>query len=95
MEGSAFRTSPASAQVLRAALAEIGALITGRRHFGIAGGWDGNHPLAVPVFVATHAAHRLPGSGNATMTSGYTGHTHAETIGVYPWLTYRAVTARR
>ena len=33
MEGFAFRTSPASAQVLRDALADIGALITGWRDF--------------------------------------------------------------
>jgi len=53
--GFAFRTSPASAQVLREALAHTGALITGRRNFDIAGGWGGNHPLGVPVFVVTHS----------------------------------------
>jgi dihydrofolate reductase len=53
--GFAFRTSSASAQVLRDALAHTGALITGRRNFDIAGGWGGNHPLGVPVFVVTHS----------------------------------------
>jgi dihydrofolate reductase len=53
--GFTFRTSPASAQVLRDALAGSGALITGRRNFDIAGGWGGNHPLGVPVFVVTHS----------------------------------------
>jgi len=53
--GFAFRTSPASAQVLREALAHTGALITGRRNFDIAGGWGGSHPLGVPVFVVTHS----------------------------------------
>lgn len=52
----AFRTSRASAEILRAALAESGALITGRRNFDIANGWGGQHPLGVPVFVVTHAA---------------------------------------
>jgi len=55
VEGLAFRTSPASAQVLRDALAHTGALITGRRNFDIADGWGGNHPLGVPVFVVTHS----------------------------------------
>jgi dihydrofolate reductase len=53
--GFAFRTSPASARVLRDALAHTGAVITGRRNFDIAGGWGGNHPLGVPVFVVTHS----------------------------------------
>jgi dihydrofolate reductase len=53
--GFTFRTSTASAGVLRDALAHTGALITGRRNFDIAGGWDGSHPLGVPVFVVTHS----------------------------------------
>jgi len=56
MDGFAFRTSAASAAVLRAAVADSGALITGRRNFDIAGGWGGRHPLGVPVFVVTHTA---------------------------------------
>jgi dihydrofolate reductase len=55
MDGFAFRTSAASAEVLRDALANTGALITGRRNFDIAGGWGGSHPLGVPVFVVTHS----------------------------------------
>lgn len=54
-DGFAFRTSAASAGILRDALAHTGALITGRRNFDIAGGWGGNHPLGVPVFVVTHS----------------------------------------
>lgn len=54
-DGIAFRTSPASARVLREELASSGALITGRRNFDIARGWDGQHPLGVPVFVVTHS----------------------------------------
>jgi dihydrofolate reductase len=54
-DGFAFRTSAASAGVLRDALAQSGALITGRRNFDIAGGWGGSHPLGVPVFVVTHS----------------------------------------
>jgi dihydrofolate reductase len=51
--GFTFRTSSGSAQVLRDALTSIGALITGRRNFDIAGGWGGQHPLGVPVVVAS------------------------------------------
>ncbi len=53
--GFSFRTSAGSAEVLRNALANSGALITGRRNFDIAGGWGGEHPLGVPVFVVTHS----------------------------------------
>jgi dihydrofolate reductase len=55
MDGFTFRTSAASADVLRDAVADTGALITGRRNFDIAGGWGGRHPLGVPVFVVTHS----------------------------------------
>jgi dihydrofolate reductase len=54
-EGFSFRTSAASAEVLRKALVSTGALITGRRNFDIAGGWGGEHPVGVPVFVVTHS----------------------------------------
>lgn len=50
-----FHTSEASAAYLRDSLASIGALIAGRHLFDVAGGWDGNHPAGVPVFVVTHS----------------------------------------
>ena len=50
-----FRTSEASAQHLRAALSEVGALVCGRRLFDISGGWGGKHPMGVPVVVVTHS----------------------------------------
>jgi dihydrofolate reductase len=49
-----FRTSAASARVLRQALEEIGALVAGRHLFDVANGWQGQHPVGVPVFVVTH-----------------------------------------
>lgn len=49
-----FRVSSASADYLRGAFADIGALITGRRLFDVAHGWGGRHPVDVPVFVVTH-----------------------------------------
>jgi dihydrofolate reductase len=54
--GLAFRTSEASAGVLRDALRSVGALLSGRRNFDLAGGWGGSHPMGVPVFVVTHEA---------------------------------------
>lgn len=50
----AFHVSEASAVHLRETLANMGAVISGRRLFNVAGGWGGSHPLGVPVFVVTH-----------------------------------------
>jgi dihydrofolate reductase len=49
-----YRVSEASAGHLRDALANVGALITGRRLFDLTAGWGGSHPMGVPVFVVTH-----------------------------------------
>src|ERR1044072_3623148 len=50
----ACRGSPPSADHLRGLIGEIGAMLTGRRTFEKAGGWDGQHPWDVPAFVVTH-----------------------------------------
>jgi dihydrofolate reductase len=60
-----FRVSPPSAAHLTSLVAGIGAMLTGRRTFDVAGGWDGQHPWNVPVFVVTHEVPDgwpLPGS---------------------------------
>ena len=60
-----FRVSPSSAAHLTSLVAGIGAMLTGRRTFDVAGGWDGQHPWNVPVFVVTHEVPDgwpLPGS---------------------------------
>ena len=49
-----FQVSEGSAKVLGGALESVGALICGRRTFGLAGGWGGTHPMGVPVVVMTH-----------------------------------------
>ena len=54
VEWATFRTSEASAAVLRHGLATIGALIGGRRLFDLTSGWNGAHPMGVPVFIVTH-----------------------------------------
>ncbi len=52
-----FRTTPASAEHLRELMGQLGALVVGRHLYDLTGGWDGRHPLDVPVVVLTH---RLP-----------------------------------
>ena len=54
VEWATFKTSEASAKVLRDALENVGALITGRHLFDLTQGWGGTHPMGVPVFVVTH-----------------------------------------
>jgi dihydrofolate reductase len=52
--GMAFHVSPPSADHLRSLIAEVGAMLTGRRTFERAAGWDGRHPWGIPAFVVTH-----------------------------------------
>ena len=49
-----FHVSARSADHLRGLMADVGAMLTGRRTFEKAGGWDGQHPWDVPAFVVTH-----------------------------------------
>ena len=49
-----FQVHEPSARHLREALTNVKALVCGRRLFDLTGGWGGNHPLGVPVFVVTH-----------------------------------------
>jgi dihydrofolate reductase len=37
-------------------MSEVGAIISSRRTFDIAGGWKDGHPVDVPIFVLTHRA---------------------------------------
>jgi len=52
--GMTFHVSAASADHLRGLMAEVGAMLTGRRTFEVAEGWGGEHPWGVPAFVVTH-----------------------------------------
>lgn len=51
--GMTFHVSAPSADHLRDLQAEVGAMLTGRRTFERADGWDGRHPWDVPAFVVT------------------------------------------
>jgi dihydrofolate reductase len=48
-----FKVSAPSAEHLRGLWSELGAVLTGRRTFEVAGGWGGNHAWG-PAFVLTH-----------------------------------------
>ena len=49
-----FRVSASSADHLRGLMAEVGAMLTGRRTFERADGWGGQHPWGISAVVATH-----------------------------------------
>jgi dihydrofolate reductase len=51
-----FKTSEASARVLRGMIENCGALVVGRGEFDKTRGWGGRHPMGAPVFVVTHKA---------------------------------------
>jgi dihydrofolate reductase len=48
-----FRVSEPSARHIRGLASDVGAMLTGRRTFDVAGGWNGTHPWG-PAFVLTH-----------------------------------------
>jgi dihydrofolate reductase len=50
----AFRTDEASAAELQKTMDTLGAIVTGRRTFDLAGGWAGAHPMDAPVWIVTH-----------------------------------------
>jgi dihydrofolate reductase len=53
-----YSQSPEDAAHFQETMKGIGALVSGRRLFDVAHGWNGVHPTGVPVFVVTH---RIPG----------------------------------
>jgi len=64
-ENVKFAVDEASAEVLRELTEKVGALVSGRRLFDIADGWNDSHPAGAPVVVVTHsppanAAERWP-----------------------------------
>jgi dihydrofolate reductase len=55
-EDIAFDVDEASAEVLGELTGDAGALVSGRRLFEIANGWNDNHPIGARVVVVTHSA---------------------------------------
>ncbi len=47
--------TPVSAAHFRGLIEMTGALVVGRKLFDFTNGWDGNHPMGVPVVVLTHS----------------------------------------
>ena len=50
-----LKTSAEEAEMLADAKTTLGAIVYGRRSFEAAEGWNGTHPLGVPVVVLTHS----------------------------------------
>jgi dihydrofolate reductase len=49
-----FQVDEKSAGMLRDLTENVGALVSGRRLFDVAKGWNDNHPVGAPVVVVTH-----------------------------------------
>jgi dihydrofolate reductase len=50
-----LKVSSESAEFFEEATGGVGAIVSGRRMFDVAGAWGGRHPMNVPVFVVTHS----------------------------------------
>jgi dihydrofolate reductase len=46
--------TPQSAEYLWRTIERVGALVVGRRLYDYTNGWDGSHPLGVPLFLVAH-----------------------------------------
>src|SRR5512143_3083381 len=49
-----LKVAPESAERFQEIPKTVGAIVSGRRMFDVAGAWGGKHPMDVPVFVVTH-----------------------------------------
>jgi dihydrofolate reductase len=49
-----MRCSPQSAVYFREVIDTAGAFVVGRRLFDVTNGWEGKHPIDIPVVVVTH-----------------------------------------
>ncbi|WP_129668977.1 dihydrofolate reductase family protein [Phytoactinopolyspora endophytica] len=70
--GFTFRMSAPSAEVMREAVANVGAVVGGRRYFDLASGWGGTHPMGT-TFIVTHSVPDgwpRPGSSISFVTDG-------------------------
>ncbi|HUO19358.1 MAG TPA: dihydrofolate reductase family protein [Steroidobacteraceae bacterium] len=67
-EGSMFRPDGLNRQVVAEMFARAGAMLTGRRTYEIAHGWNGTHPVnAIPVVVLTHVPPAHPPQGRSRL----------------------------
>ena len=55
-EDISLMVDEAGAEALSELTTNAGALVSGRRLFDIAGGWNDTHPIGAPVVVVTHSA---------------------------------------
>jgi dihydrofolate reductase len=50
-----LQMSAEDAEKYQERMSQTGAIVSGRRLFGVAGAWGGRHPMGVPVVVLTHS----------------------------------------
>jgi len=63
-----FRPKPGSRRVVAEMFQEAGAMLTGRRTYEIANGWNGNHPVnSIPVVIMTHKPPANPPKGKSQL----------------------------
>jgi hypothetical protein len=67
-DGRPAHVSEASARHLQRILADLGALVCGRRLFDFTKGWGGSHPAGVPVFVVSHRVPERAPQGSTPFT---------------------------
>lgn len=60
-----FRPADATSATVFDEVMATGAVITGRRTFEHAGGWDGDHHDGVPIYVLTNSESKTPAPGHA------------------------------
>lgn len=66
--GSMFAPAGNNRKVVDAMFEEAGAMLTGRRTYEIAKGWNGTHPVnAIPVIIVTHRPPKNPPQGKSKL----------------------------
>lgn len=56
-------------EIQEQAVQTVGAIVSGRRTYENAHGWNGEHPMRVPVFVVTHKPPKLTGKFNGSFVT--------------------------
>jgi dihydrofolate reductase len=84
--GRTYRVPAPNADYLRCMMAEVGAVLIGRRTFEIADGWGGHHPLG-PAFVVTH--HVPEGQHNFFLGAGHVPEITAAVAEIGAWVRSR------
>jgi dihydrofolate reductase len=67
-EGTMFRPKGNNREVVAEMFEQAGAMLTGRRTYEIANGWNGTHPVnAIPIVILTHKPPPNPPTGKSQL----------------------------